>query len=412
MKKNKTSRNFKKKRSSKFILPMILLLLCGVWGWGSFFGEPKNEPADYILEDFSTPEPTVTPLKKGDNDPNSILEGMSLEEKIYQMIFTTPESLTGMGSVIQAGETTKNALAKRPIGGIIYFSSNIQTPEQVKEMIKKSQSFSKIPLFIGVDEEGGRVSRISGKSGMGFEKIPAMADIGASGDADKAYEVGVKLGDMVGGLGFNVDFAPVADIITNPENTEIGDRSFGKDPKMAAEMVKQVVLGLQENNVSAVLKHFPGHGSTHANSHNGYSESGRTLEEMRAEEFKPFQAGIDAEADFVLVSHMSAINVDSSSKPASLSKIIIEDILRKELGYEGIVTTDSLSMGAITERYSSGETAVMAVLAGVDVLLIPADLAGAYNGISAAVSSGRISEERIDESVFRIISLKIKRGIL
>lgn len=342
----------------------------------------------------------------------NIVAEMTLDEKIYQMIFTTPESLTGVSGVFQAGDATKAALQARPVGGIIYFAPNIQSREQIKTMIARSQEFSKLALFIGVDEEGGRVTRISSNPGMGYDKIPAMAQIGASGDSQKAYDTGKQLAKITGELGFNVDFAPVADIITNPNNTEIGDRSFGNDSELAADMVKQLVLGLQDSNICSVLKHFPGHGSTQANSHNGYSESRRTLDEMRGAEFPPFQAGIKAGADFVLISHMSAVNVDSSGKPASLSKTIVTDILKKELGFIGLVITDSLSMGAITNRYSAGEAAVMAVEAGVDVLLIPASLSSAFSGVKNAVSSGRISEERIDESVMKIISLKLRRSII
>jgi len=352
--------------------------------------------------------PTPAPIR---DRAAEIVAQMSLDAKIYQMIFTTPESITGVSVVVQAGEATKDALAAYPVGGIIYFAHNIENREQVIDMIQNSQSFSKIPLFIGVDEEGGRVARISGNPDMGFDKIPPMAHLGASGNSSEALAVGKKLASIIGGLGFNVDFAPVADIITNPNNTEIGDRSFGDDPNVAANMVEQVVVGLQDGGVSAMLKHFPGHGSTQANSHNGYSESRRTLEEMRETEFLPFLAGINAGADFVLMSHMSAVNIDSDV-PASLSKKIVTDILKTELGFSGLVITDSLSMGAVTNRYSSGEAAVMAVEAGVDVLLIPANLSGAFSGVKEAVANGRISEKRIDESVIKIISLKIKRGIM
>jgi len=396
------ARRRRKKRN--ILLPVILVIVLvagGVFAY-NFLDMPS---IPFLKTEKKIP---INELK----DLESILADMTLKEKIYQMIFTTPESLTGVGSVIQAGDTTKGALAERPVGGIIYFSENMKDNEQIKGMIEKAQSFSRIPMFIGTDEEGGRVSRISGNERLGFEKIPAMADIGASGDYNKAYDIGKQLADMLKGLSFNVDFAPVADIITNPNNTEIGDRSFGTDPKITAEMVKKIVLGLQENNISATLKHFPGHGSTQANSHNGYSESTRTLAEMRLDEFKPFQAGIDAGADFVLISHMSAVNVDPSKAPASLSKVIVGDILKNELGYKGLVITDSLSMGAITERYSPSEAAVAAVEAGIDILLIPENLTGAYNGINTAVADGIISEERINESVRKIISLKIKRGII
>ncbi|MCL1917920.1 MAG: glycoside hydrolase family 3 protein [Peptococcaceae bacterium] len=338
--------------------------------------------------------------------------GMSLEEKLYQMFFVTPESLTGVGTVIQAGETTKAALQTRPVGGLIYFSENIRARDQLQTMITKSQEYTKIPLFIGIDEEGGQVARLSGNPQLGYEKITPMRSIGDSGDSTKAHAVGQQLAKMLKDFGFNVDFAPVADIITNPNNTEIGNRSFGTDPNLVADMVGQEVKGLQGNGVSAVLKHFPGHGSTQTDSHNGYSGSSRTLEELRKTEFLPFQKGIEAEADFVLISHMSAINVDSSSGPSTLSSKIITDILINELKYDNIIITDSMSMGAITKRYTTGAATVAAVEAGVDMILMPLSLEEAYAGLQNAVKNGKISEKRIDESVQKIIYIKLKRGIM
>jgi beta-N-acetylhexosaminidase len=263
-----------------------------------------------------------------------------------------------------------------------------------------------------VDEEGGRVARVTGKASVVPEKIPPMAEIGAAGDAERAYEIGAKLAGIVGGLGFNVDFAPVADIITNPKNTEIGDRSFGRDPAIVSEMVSQEVAGLQENGISAALKHFPGHGSTQNDTHNGYSESQRTLDELRSEELLPFAAGIGAGVDFVMVSHMSAVNVDASKSPSSLSGIVITDILKGELGFKRIVITDSMSMGAITERFSPDKAAVLAIEAGVDMLLMPQSLDAAARGVREALDSGRIDEARLDESVLKILAVKLERGII
>ena len=337
---------------------------------------------------------------------------MTLDEKIYQLFFVTPESITGVKTVTQAGDTTKKALKSYPVGGIIYFSANIKTCSQVSDMISKTQSYSKTPLFIGVDEEGGRVARISGNPQMGFEKIDAMEKIGKTGDPKKSYAVGKKIAANISPLGFNVDFAPVADIITNPKNTEIGDRSFGKDPELVSRMIEQQVLGLQAHGIGAALKHFPGHGSTQADTHKGYSESFRTLKELRATEFLPFQAGIQAGADFVLMSHMSLVHVNKSKIPASLSKKIVTDILKTELSFNHLVITDSLSMGAITSRYTSAQTAVMALEAGVDMLLMPKNLKDAFAAIKAAVASGKISEKRIDESVLKILQVKIDRNII
>ncbi|MDR0853891.1 MAG: glycoside hydrolase family 3 protein [Clostridiales Family XIII bacterium] len=321
---------------------------------------------------------------------------MTLDEKIYQLFFVTPQD-TALGL---------------PFGGVVFFASDIQSRDQVRSKIERLQGEAKTPLFIGVDEEGGSVARISGQANLGFDPIPPMREIGETGDSEKAMEVGKAIAENIKGLGFNVDFAPVADVITNPNNTEIGDRAFGTDPALVSEMVKQEVIGLHEGGVCTALKHFPGHGSTQANSHLGYSESLRTLDELRATEFLPFEAGIEADSDFVLISHMTARGVDEAGLPASLSKKIITDILRGDLGYENLVITDSMVMGAITDSYSASDAAVMAINAGVDMILIPESVSGAYEGVMAAIEAGTLTEARIGESVSRILKVKMLRGII
>lgn len=342
---------------------------------------------------------------------DSIMKQMSLSDKVYQMLFVTPESLTKVGTVVSAGEATKTALKSKPVGGIVYFASNFESREQTAEMIKNSQSYSEIPLFIAVDEEGGRVSRLGNNPEMGLTKHPPMKEIGDSKDINKAYMVGKTLATELSELGFNVDFAPVADLIINEENSEIGDRSFGTDAENVSQMVANVVKGLQENQVSAALKHFPGHGSTQVDSHTGFSESTRTLDQIRNAEILPFKAGIKEGSDFVMVSHMTLTNATPSPLPCSLSKEIITDLLKTELGYKGIVITDSFSMGAITEEYTIDEAVVKAITAGVDMILMPKDPAAAHTAILSAVESGKISAERIDESVQKILTLKFKKNM-
>lgn len=343
---------------------------------------------------------------------SKILENMTLSEKIYQMMFVTPESLTGIGIAVQAGDATKEALIKMPVGGIVYFSQNLKTREQTTEMIENSQVCSEIPLFIGVDEEGGRVARLGSNPEMGVTVHPPMKEIGESGDEKQAYNVGKTLGKDLISLGFNVDFAPVCDVIVNENNTEIGDRSFGTDTEVVAFMVSNVVKGLEENGVSSALKHFPGHGSTFVDSHTGYSASDRSLEELRENELIPFKEGIKAGADFVMVSHMTLVNATEENLPSSVSKEIITDLLKNELGYRGIVITDSFSMGAIVREYSVPEAAVMSIEAGADMILMPYDIAAVHDEILRAVGSGRITEERIDESVRKILSLKEDKNLL
>ncbi len=337
-----------------------------------------------------------------------VLEAMTLSEKIYQMMFVTPESITEVGQVIAAGEKTKEALSKYPVGGIIYFASNFKDKEQTKTMIENTKSYSRIPLFIGVDEEGGIVSRLGSNPSMGVTHFPPMAEIGKTLDAARAYEVGKTLGEELSDLGFNVDFAPVADVLINKNNTEIGSRSFGSDALVVSTMVKNVVSGLEEKGVSSTLKHFPGHGSTSVNSHNGRSESNRTKEELLACEFLPFIEGIKAGCDFVMISHMTLVNATEEKVPSSISKEVITHMLKDELGFKGIVITDSFSMGAITKEYSENEAVIKAIKAGTDMILMPKDVKGTHDAIENAVISGEITEERIDESVKKILEIKYR----
>lgn len=364
----------------------------------------KSEIPENIEDTESLPENT--------DKAGELMAKMSLSEKIYQMMFVTPEAITGIGTVIQAGETTKNALSECPVGGIIYFSANLKDASQTKEMIENTQSFSKIPLFIGVDEEGGIVSRLGANSAMGVTHHPPMKEIGNSKNAEKAYEVGKTLGTELSALGFNVNFAPVADVLVNEKNSVIGNRSFGTDPENVADMVSATVKGMEENGVSATLKHFPGHGSTYSDSHTGYTASARTIDELRKTEFIPFKSGISSGVDFIMAAHITMVNATKDSLPATLSKEVIEGMLKNELGYKGIVITDAMNMGAIANEYTVEEATVKSIQAGCDMILMPKDLKIAHNALVAAVMSGEITEARIDESVRKILELKLEKGLL
>ncbi|MDR2421468.1 MAG: glycoside hydrolase family 3 protein [Oscillospiraceae bacterium] len=387
-------------------------------GVDEIFVRETPAPASQETE-TAAPAPEPEPAPPADaRDPRllaraeELLSGMTADEKIYQMFFVTPESLTGYQRVYQAGRATETALEKYPVGGIIYFEQNIDSPAQISDMLTKTLGWSKIPLFLGVDEEGGRVARISSQGAMGFDAVPPMAELGASGDTRGAYDAGVKIGQMLTALGFNMDFAPVADVLANPENTEIGDRSFGSDAALVAAMTQSFTEGLRGAGIASALKHFPGQGGAESGTHDGPVGSARTIDELRGTEFLPFSAGIGAGADFVLVSHLSATGVDASGEPSSLSRDITTGLLREELGFGNIIITDSLSMGAVTQSHTDEEATVLAVLAGADMLLMPRNLKNAADAVKSAVSSGEIAEGRIDESVLRILYVKLERGII
>lgn len=344
-------------------------------------------------------------------DADKLLAGMSIREKVCQMLIVAPEDIIPRDPVTQAGEVTKKAILEYPVGGLIYFSKNIESYTQLKEMVESVQGYSKTPLFIAVDEEGGRVARL-GNADIGITQYPTMKEVGEMRDSIVAGEIGKNLAKELLGLGFNVDFAPVADVMTEERNTDIGDRSFGTDTAIVSEMVSAQVSKMQENGLIATVKHFPGNGSTEVNTHNGIGVSNRSLDDLRSCEFLPFKAGIEAGVDMVMVGHIAIPNATGDDKPASLSEAAVEGLLRGELGFTGVVVTDALNMGAVTDTYSPYEAAKLAILAGADVLLMPGDVKETAAALEEAVKSGEISEDRIDKSVRRILELKIKRGII
>ena len=338
---------------------------------------------------------------------------MTLDEKIYQLFIVNPELLTHSGTVTSAGDSLHDALQEKPVGGIILFGANLTSIDQTRAMLSGMQQFAQedggAGLFLAVDEEGGYVARCA--NNLDTPALSPMATYGARNSRAEAEQVGQVLGDTLHSLGFNVDFAPVADVDINPYN-ELGSRIFSSDPAVVANMVGGVVTGIQrDNHVAATLKHFPGLGAEDGNTHTDTKVTVyRSMDELRAVEFVPFQGGIDAGADFVMVSHATVTGI-GDDLPACVSPIVCTDLLRGELGFEGLIVTDSMQMYTISKVYSPGEAAVMALTAGVDVLLMPDDLDAAVQGVRDAVASGRLSEERIDESVRRILQKKQKLGI-
>lgn len=356
----------------------------------------KPESTEYI--------PELTPEEKLDEIIDAAIEVMPLEDKVAGLFVVTPEAITDVGTAIKAGDGTKEALDQWAVGGLIYFEKNIRSTEQITEMISNSSLYSRYPLFICVDEEGGSVSRVA-DAGLA-ENIGTAQTIGSTADATQAYTAGGTLAGYLSPLGFNVNFAPVADI-HNVEDGTIGDRAFGSDAASVSPMVVSMVQGLEENNVSACLKHFPGIGSSVDDTHDGMAITERTAEQFRAEEFTVFQAGIDAGVDFVMVSHMAAPGLTGDNTPCSMSEIVVTDILREELGFDGVIITDAMNMGAITNYdYGADGAAIMALKAGCDMILMPDDFEVAYNGVLEAVRNGTISEERINDSLRRIYRIK------
>ena len=358
-------------------------------------GEDVQDPADQ------------SGSAEGSDIVEKTLADMSLRDKVCQMMFVRPESITGIDVVTAAGDTTKSALEQYPVGGIVYFAQNMESKDQVKEMIDNSQSYSKVGLFISTDEEGGMVNRLMDTVGTTY--IDSMYNYKDEG-TQKAHDNAYTIASDMAALGFNMDFAPVADVWSNPDNTVIGERAYSDDYSQAAELVGSAVKGFEDGGVMCTLKHFPGHGDTAEDSHYSSAYVRRTKDEIMADEMQPFTAGIDAGAEFVMVGHLIVPDIDEL--PATLSYKITTEMLRNEMHFEGIAITDSLAMSSIADNYGVGESAVMSIKAGIDMLLDPTDIDTAIDAVVQAVESGDITEDRIDDSVRKILALKEKHGLL
>ena len=348
-----------------------------------------------------------------------VLRQMTVREKICQMMVSYQYTMPVVDSngkptsktltATETGANLKNTLAAYPVGGILYDASSIKGHNQLTNLLSTAQSYSKIPLLLPIDEEGGRVARI-GKT-IGYTRGPILDAMGTYADQgpEKAYSNALFLAQNIHDHGFNMDFAPVADTDSNPANPVIGTRAYSKDFDQAASLIPPAVQGFHDGGVACSLKHFPGHGDTGTDSHTGAAYTYKTLDEIRKNELKPFQAGMDAGADTVMVAH---ITVDELGVPSLFSKEVVTGLLREEMNFDGVVITDGLGMNAITNYYTPNQTAKMAIDAGCDILLCIKDMPGVIDYLEDAVEKGEIPEGRIDESVRRILTLKYNRGIL
>ena len=381
-------------------------------------------PLPEIPETPETPEPeSETETEETKEDPLTETEAliqkkteeklskMTLEEKVAQLFYITPEQLTGTNPVTAAGSTTEQALKKYPVGGLIYSEKNLTDGKQIRSMLSTVQGYAikdqDLPLFLGVDEEGGRVRRIGKQETLDVPEIGPMLEYAQYGK-DAVYEAANIIGYYLYMLGFNMDFAPVADVLTNPDNEVIGNRSFGDDPELVSECADAYADALRQNEVIPVYKHFPGHGGTVSDSHLESVSIPEDYATLLERELIPFQDGIDQNIECIMAGHIAAPNVTGDELPATLSEKLITGILRDDFGFDGIVITDALQMKAISANYSAGDAAVKALLAGCDMLLMPADFEVAYQGVLSSVKNGTLSEARIDTSVKRILTEKYR----
>ena len=408
--------NRNRMRAALLAAALCLSLLCGC-------SSRPETPSDGGSAAF-TPEPTATPLPTPvavPVDVEQLLMNMTLEEKVGQLFFVRPDALdpnqttaqiddSGAAGVTEMSVTMGNMLVRYPVGGVVLFDKNIRSPQQLTAFIDALQAASKTPLFIAVDEEGGIVTRLAGNPAFELPGYESAAAVGAAGEA-AAEKMGSTIGAYLKRYGFSMDFAPVADVSTNPANPVIRSRAFSSDPEQAALMAGAMAEGLSRQGIIPTFKHFPGHGDTSEDSHLAVAVTNKTRAQLRQCEWIPYKS-CDLTGCAVMVGHIAVPEITGDLTPASLSPELVTDCLRGELGFSGLVITDSLAMQAVTRTWTPEEAAVKAVLAGCDVLLMSADLSLGYNGVLDAVRRGVISTERLDESVRRILEYKVLAGLI
>lgn len=367
------------------------------------------------------------PGKKGRAEEGMIrskIAHMSLQEKVGQMFVpyvygetadTTDPAMVAANRKIYGVDNAEQVIEKYKPGGIIYFawSNNVNNPRQIAGLSNGIQMAAMdqragIPMLVSTDQEQGVVVRV----GEPATQFPGSMALGASRNEEDARTAAAITGQELRAIGINQNFAPVADVNVNAQNPVIGVRSFGGDPNLVSGMVRAQVEGYQgAGDVSSTAKHFPGHGDTDVDSHTGLPVINKSLEELQREDFPPFEAAIDAGVDAIMTAHIVVPALDDSGRPATLSRPILTGLLREEMGYQGVIVTDALTMAGVREQFGDDRVPVEAIKAGADMMLMPPEMDVAYNAVLDAVKSGEIKKKRINESVYRILKAKQKRGL-
>lgn len=352
-----------------------------------------------------------------ESEVEEMLRKMTLREKVGQLFFVRPEALdpdihwenppTDLAplKLQEVNEKMKQQNKSYPVGGIILYDWNINDEAQLAKFLPQLKALNGKPL-ICIDEEGGRVARLANNPNFHVKKYESMAAIGATGNPANAYECGNTIGTYLKKYGFDIDFAPVADVNTNPDNIIIGKRAFSDDPAVAAPMVVNYLQGLKDAGIVGCIKHFPGHGDVKTDTHYGYAQTQKTWAEMLSCEMVTFRAGINWGCQLVMTAHIGAPKVIGSDIPSTMSSVMLQNKLRGELGYRNIIVTDALEMGAITKQYTNVDAVLGCLQAGVDIVLCPKEYAEVFDAVVKAVENGTISETRLNDSVRRILMLK------
>lgn len=425
MKDEKTSRRERRRRRLRnqffaylvLILIMILVLAAGYFGVKGVihYVNDYNDKVNKVIEEAESSaaaeqdnsEPLIEEETSGgiehdegyaspvEADPmngliESLLSGMTIEEMVAGMFIVSPEAITGVGTAVQASEGTKTAITQNPVGGLVYAPKNYNSSEQFTQMITNTKSYAKYPVFVIVSAE-------CGASGYGLEATAKASELSDEEGVRQTYGT---IASKLASYGVNMNLAPVADIVSEEGDVSLQGRTFGSDASVAAPLVNAAVQAMQEAKVSAVLQKFP-----------GAAAGSKSLEELKNSEFVVYSMAIQNGVDCIMVSHDKANGVTGDDTPSSMSQVMINDVLRNTLGFDGVVMTDALDDSAITGSYSSAEAAVAAIQAGADLLLAPENYQEAYEGVLQAVADGTITPERIHDSIYRIYRVKYKNAI-
>jgi len=357
-------------------------------------GGTQNEPKDASSH-------SKMPLRANEEkSTRSPLLQWSMEQKVSQTLYIGIQGLT-------LSNQEKEMISQNQVGGVILLGRNVESTPQLQNLvssIRQANANNPTPLFLGIDEEGGRVSRIPDSAIM---NLPASKKIGDTMDPELAQKTGRLLAEKVKAFGFNMNFAPVLDIVNNPNNQVIGDRSFGETPERVKNMGISAMQAIQSAQVIPVVKHFPGHGNTSVDSHYDLPVVDQTIEELEDFEWLPFKTAVEQGADAIMTAHILFPELDQKY-PATLSKTIITGILREQLDFDGLVITDDMAMGAISNNYGTSEAAVLSLQAGADMVLLTdtSQFQSVKNSLIQAVRDGQIPENQLNTSVTRILQKK------
>ena len=421
------------------VMIVVVVAILGGVGFGiySFINrKPAEKPQEVVVEEepivVEEPEPVVSenevteepeeepeealPVEVTDEMKAELLEeyiagqiaNMTLEQKVAGLFFVTPEELTGESSVTIGGSTLNGVLNEYPVGGLYLTESNMESPEQLKEMIFNIKSFTHNEMFIGISEIGGEGSPLVA-SGLSEAVISSQPTLGESEDNSGAYMAGIAIGNQMNEYGINTVIGPLADIALEEDGFTSAD-SFNSDPARVKDLVRNTVHGIEDQNVNCCVKFFPGYGDVAKSPENSRPTSDRTKEDIVEKDYPIYDDAIDGGADFVMVSQIAYDSI-TGDVPACLAPEVVTEMLRGELEYDGIIITDNLDTRSIVMHYKHADMAVMAIQAGADMLFCSGDFKKAYNGILEAVADGDITEERINESIYRIYRVKYRNMV-